>query len=280
MIFRTIAEVRAEVARARGRGLSIGLVPTMGALHAGHGALIQRAKAETGYVVATIFVNPAQFDRAEDFEKYPRSLQTDLEFCERMGVDAVFAPEPAEMYPERLLTAVEVSEVSSGLEGEFRPGHFRGVATVVAKLFHVIPADRAYFGEKDAHQLAVIRRMVADLNFPVEVVPVATVREADGLAISSRNQRLTPEDRLIAPALYRGLREAEALIRGGCDSPAAARQAVLKSLQPEMRAEYVEVVDPLTMLPVEKIDGRALIAAAVWMGGVRLIDNVRVSEKR
>ncbi len=273
-LLRTIAETRAELAAVRGRGLSIGLVPTMGALHSGHGALIQNAKSENGYVVVTIFVNPTQFDRSEDFDKYPRSLETDLEFCERLGVDAVFAPGAAEMYPERSLTTVEVSEVSSSLEGEFRPGHFRGVATVVAKLFHIIQADRAYFGEKDAQQLAVIRRMVADLNFPLAIVPVATVREADGLAISSRNQRLTPAERRVAPALYRGLRQAQDLIRSGCDSPAAVRQAVLNALVPEMRAEYVEVADPETMRPVERISGDVRVAAAVWLGGVRLIDNV------
>jgi pantoate--beta-alanine ligase len=246
----------------------------MGALHSGHGSLIQRAKAENGHVVVTVFVNPTQFDRSEDFERYPRSLETDLEFCERLGVDAVFAPEAAEMYPEPLLTTVEVSEISSALEGEFRPGHFRGVATVVAKLFHIIQADRAYFGEKDAQQLAVIRRMVADLNFPIAIVRVSTVREADGLAISSRNQRLTPAERLVAPALYRGLQQAEALIRSGCDSPAAVRQAVLNALVSEMRAEYVEVADPETMRPVERIAGDVRVAAAVWLGGVRLIDNV------
>jgi pantoate--beta-alanine ligase len=273
-LLRTIAETRAEVASARGRALSIGLVPTMGALHSGHGALIQKAKAENGYVVVTIFVNPTQFDRSEDFDKYPRSLETDLEFCEQMSADAVFAPEAAEMYPERSLTTVEVSEISSSLEGEFRPGHFRGVATVVAKLFHIIRADRAYFGEKDAQQLAVIRRMVADLNFPIAIVPVPTVREADGLAISSRNQRLTPEERLVAPAIYRGLKQAQDLIRSGCDSPTAVRQAVLSALVPEMRAEYVEVADPLTMRPVERISGDVRVAAAVWLGGVRLIDNI------
>jgi pantoate--beta-alanine ligase len=273
-LLRTIAETRVEVAEVRGRGSSVGLVPTMGALHSGHGALIQKAKAENGYVVVTVFVNPTQFDRSEDFDRYPRSLETDLEFCERQGVDAVFAPEAAEMYPERLLTTVEVSEISSSLEGEFRPGHFRGVATVVAKLFHIIQADRAYFGEKDAQQLAVIRRMVADLNFPLAIVPVATVRESDGLAISSRNQRLTPEERLLAPAIYHGLQQAQDLIRSGCDSPAVVRQAVLNALVPEMRAEYVEVADPETMRPVERISGDVRVAAAVWLGGVRLIDNI------
>jgi pantoate--beta-alanine ligase len=277
VILRSIAEIRAAVEEARARGLTIGLVPTMGALHAGHGALMERAKAETGFVVVTIFVNPIQFDRDEDFEKYPRSLETDLEFCKRFGVDAIFAPSAAEMYPEKLLTSVDVTEVSSLLEGEFRPGHFRGVATVVAKLFNIVQADRAYFGEKDAQQLAVIRKMVADLNFAVTIVPVPTVREADGLALSSRNQRLTPDQRAVAPVLYSALRLADSLIReGGCDA-AAVRQAALAKLG-EMRIDYLDIVDPLTMQPVERIQGRVLVAAAVWLGSVRLIDNVS-SEK-
>jgi pantoate--beta-alanine ligase len=273
-VIRTIVEVRAAVAGTRARGLTIGLVPTMGALHAGHGALVERAKAENGYVVVTIFVNPIQFDRGEDFEKYPRSLETDLKFCDSFGVDAVFAPDAAEMYPERLLTAVDVAEVSSGLEGEFRPGHFRGVATVVAKLFNIVPADRAYFGEKDAQQLAVIRKMVVDLNFPVTIVPVATVRESDGLALSSRNRRLSDEDRRVAPALYRSLQGAQAIIQAGCQDSATVKKAA-QSMPPEMRVEYFEVVDPLTMRAVSRIESRVLIAAAVWLGGVRLIDNIQ-----
>ncbi|MGH9645867.1 MAG: pantoate--beta-alanine ligase, partial [Bryobacteraceae bacterium] len=191
--------MRAQLVAARQRELTIGLVPTMGALHEGHSALMRRAREETGYVVATIFVNPTQFNRADDFQKYPRDLDADLAFCERLGVDAMFAPDAKEMYPGDTLASVEVAELSSRLEGEFRPGHFRGVATVVAKLFNIIPADRAYFGEKDAQQLAIIQKMAADLNFPVAIVPVPTVREPDGLAMSSRNQRLTPEQRRIAP---------------------------------------------------------------------------------
>ena len=274
-LLHTIFEMRAQVVAARLENLTIGLVPTMGALHAGHGALIERAKEQNGYVVVTIFVNPTQFDRGEDFEKYPRSLETDLEFCERLGVDAVFAPDAAEMYPDRPQTMVDVSEPSSGLEGEFRPGHFRGVATVVAKLFNIVSADRAYFGEKDAQQLAVIRKMVADLNFPVAIVPVATVREPDGLALSSRNQRLTPEDRRIAPALYRALQAAESMIRSGCRDAGSIKQAGLAELArtPEIRVEYFEVVDPLSMQPIERVEDRVLVAAAVWLGGVRLIDN-------
>jgi pantoate--beta-alanine ligase len=275
-LLRTITEARAEVAGARERGLSIGLVPTMGALHAGHGALIERAKGETGYVVVTIFVNPTQFDRAEDFERYPRSLETDVDFCKRMGVDAVFAPDAAEMYPAPPLATIDVSQISSGLEGEFRPGHFRGVATVVGKLFHIVPADRAYFGEKDAQQLAVVRKMVADLNFPVLIVPVPTVREADGLAISSRNQRLTPEARRVAPALFGALSEAASLIRDGCQDSSVVKQAAMATLGAVMQIEYFEVVDPLTMQPVTHIADRVLIAGAVWVGGVRLIDNLLV----
>jgi pantoate--beta-alanine ligase len=278
-LLRTIAEVRQHVAVARERRLTVGLVPTMGALHEGHAALMQLAREETGYVVATVFVNPTQFDRPDDFQKYPRDLDTDLAFCEHLGIDAVFAPDAKEMYPAETLTYVEVAAVSSGLEGEFRPGHFRGVATVVAKLFHIISADRAYFGEKDAQQLAVIQKMVADLNFPVTIVPVPTVREPDGLAMSSRNQRLTPEQRRIAPVLYQALREGEASIRGGCLDATFVTGAALRVLAgtPEIRVEYLEVIDPATFEPVGKIAGAVRIVAAVWVGDVRLIDNIPVT---
>jgi pantoate--beta-alanine ligase len=273
ILFRTIAETREHVAAARERGLTVGLVPTMGALHEGHGVLLRHAREETGYVVATIFVNPTQFNRPDDFQKYPRDLETDLAFCERLGVDAVFAPDVNEMYPGDLhqkmpLASVEVAGVSARLEGEFRPGHFRGVATVVAKLFNIVQADRAYFGEKDAQQLAVIQRMVADLNFSVTIVPVPTVREPDGLAMSSRNQRLTPEQRRIAPVIYKALCEAERSIQGALGMIAAA---------PEIQVEYFEAVDPKTFEPVEKMAGPVRIVAAVRLGDVRLIDNVLVS---
>jgi pantoate--beta-alanine ligase len=277
-LLKTIAETREHVAAARRRGLTIGLVPTMGALHAGHGALLRRAREETGYVVATIFVNPTQFDRPDDFQKYPRDLETDLTFCERLGVDAVFAPDAKEMYPGEALTSVAVAALSTRLEGEFRPGHFRGVATVVAKLFNIVPADRAYFGEKDAQQLAVIRQMVVDLNFPVTIVPVPTVREPDGLAISSRNQRLTPEQRRVAPVLYQALCEAERLIRGGTISAAEVKQGALSLLlqNPAFRIQYLEAVDP-AFQPVEIVTGDVRIAVAAWLGEVRLIDNVLVA---
>jgi len=288
ILLRTIAETREAIAAARERDLTIGLVPTMGALHEGHGALLRQAREETGYVIATIFVNPTQFDRPDDFQKYPRDLESDLALCERWGVDVVFAPDAEEMHPSGApVTSVDVSGVGSRLEGEFRPGHFRGVATVVAKLFNIVSADRAYFGEKDAQQLAVIRRMAADLNFPVTVVPVPTVREPDGLAMSSRNQRLTPEQRRIAPVLYQALCEAEGLCetgrmtRGGSRSAAVVKQGALALLArtPEIRVEYLEVVDPATFQPVDTVTSDVRIAAAAWLGDVRLIDNLLVSVK-
>lgn len=260
--------MRERVTLARERGLTVGLIPTMGALHEGHGALMRRAREETGYVVATIFVNPTQFNRSDDFEKYPRDLAVDLAFCERLGVDAVFAPDAKEMYAAGPLTSIDVAGLSARLEGEFRPGHFRGVATVVAKLFNIVPADRAYFGEKDAQQLAVIQKMAADLNFPVEIVPVPTVREPDGLAMSSRNQRLTPDQRKIAPVIYKALCEAQRSIQAALGMLSAA---------PEIQVEYFEAVDPRTFEPVEKMAGSVRIVAAVWLGEVRLIDNLLVS---
>jgi pantoate--beta-alanine ligase len=271
--------MREHVTLARERGLTVGLVPTMGALHEGHGALILRAREESGFVVVTIFVNPTQFDRPEDLQKYPRDLDADLAFCERLGVDAVFAPDAPEMYPGEILTSVDVAGLASRLEGEFRPGHFRGVATVVAKLFHIVGADRAYFGEKDAQQLAVIQTMVADLNFSLTIVPVPTVREPDGLAMSSRNQRLTPEQRRAAPALYQALCEGERLIRSGTRSAAQIKQGATAHLSrnPAFRIQYLEAVDPATFQAVETVTGDVRIVAAAWVGDVRLIDNVLVA---
>lgn len=270
--------MRAAVRDARAQGLTIGVVPTMGALHEGHAELIRRAREANGYVVVTVFVNPIQFDRKEDLERYPRDLATDVALCERLGTDAVFAPDAAEMYPGELLTSVDVASVSSALEGEFRPGHFKGVATVVAKLLNIVQPDRAYFGEKDAQQLAVIQKMVADLNMPVTIVPVATVRESDGLALSSRNRLLTAEDRKVAPALYRALSAARAQVQSGSSDAAEVRAAAMAILAeaPEIRVQYLEVADAATMLPVARIGGPARVAAAVWLGKVRLIDNVLV----
>jgi pantoate--beta-alanine ligase len=275
-VLRSVAAVRAAVAQARRSGASVGLVPTMGALHAGHGSLIDQARQETGCVVVSIFVNPIQFDRRGDFDHYPRTLEGDLAFCRARRVDLVFAPEEEEMYHGAQHAFVEVTGLTEHLCGRFRPGHFRGVATVVLKLLNIVQPDRAYFGQKDAQQLAVIRRLIRDLNVPVEIVAVPTVREPDGLAISSRNRRLTPEQREAAPVLYQALLVAQQLIWAGAAAPAqvkAAAEAVLER-QPSVRVEYLEIVDPEEIQPVSRISGPALVAAAIWLDAIRLIDNV------
>jgi pantoate--beta-alanine ligase len=275
-LFHDVEEMREMLARVRRMGASIGLVPTMGALHEGHGRLIEAARRDTDCVVVSIFVNPIQFDRPDDFDRYPRTIETDRKFCSDHGADLIFAPSAAEMYPAPQLAFVDVERVSERLCGESRPGHFRGVATVVLKLFNILQPDRAYFGEKDAQQLAVIRRMVRDLNLAVEIAPVATVRESDGLALSSRNKHLSMEERKVAPILFQALLVAQKLIAIGTTSAAevkAAAQAVLAQ-QPSARVEYVEVVDPEDMQPVSDIDGPVRVAAAVWLGSTRLIDNM------
>ncbi len=271
-----IAELRQRLDFRRQRGVSIGLVPTMGALHRGHAKLLESARRENDFVVATIFVNPIQFDRAADLETYPRTMEQDLRMCQEQGVDLVFAPAAEELYPWEQLTFVESPKLTEHLCGAHRPGHFRGVATVVLKLFNIVQPDRAYFGEKDAQQLAVIRRMVEDLNVPVAVVPVATVREEDGLALSSRNKHLTPEQRQIAPVLYRALRRAADRIAEGERCAKALRDEALETIAhyPEARVEYFDVTDPRTLQPVTNIEGPVLIAAAMWLGSTRLIDNV------
>jgi pantoate--beta-alanine ligase len=255
---------------------TIGLVPTMGALHAGHAKLIETAHAETDCVVASIFVNPIQFDRNGDYNRYPRDLSRDVEFCTARAVDMIFAPPAEEMYPEPQRAFVDVDAVSDHLCGKFRPGHFRGVATVVLKLLNIVQPSRAYFGEKDAQQLAVIRRLVKDLNLPVAIVEVPTVRETDGLALSSRNQQLNAEERRIAPGLNQALRLAEKLIAAGACRAEEIRRAALAILQPhaEIRIEYLEIVDPENMQPVETITGPVRVMTAVWIGKTRLIDNV------
>lgn len=273
----TIAETRARVAEARRQGRTIEFVPTMGALHEGHGSLMDLARRPHGFLVVSIFVNPIQFDRADDYERYPRTLDADVEFCRARGVDLVFAPSIEEMYPQPQRAFVEVQGLTEHLCGRFRPGHFRGVTTVVAKLFGIVQPDRAYFGEKDAQQLAVVRRMVQDLNMPVEIVACPTVREADGLAMSSRNRRLSPEERRAAPAIYRALQVAAAQVAAGQRDPAEVRRAALAVLEnePLLRTEYFEIVDPEEIQPVARIEREVLIACAVWAGTTRLIDSVR-----
>jgi pantoate--beta-alanine ligase len=274
----TIASARERCADLRRRG-RLGFVPTMGALHSGHGTLIQRARQECAVVVVSVFVNPIQFDRKEDYERYARNLPADTEFCAERGVDLIFAPEAAEMYPAPLKTFVEVSGLSERLCGHFRPGHFRGVATIVGKLFHIVQPDVAYFGEKDAQQLAVIQKMVDDLNFPLEIAPVPTVREADGLALSSRNERLTPEERRIAPALFEALQAAQKAVEAGksVEEAKAAGLSRLRGIR-QMNVEYFEIADP-DMQPVTRIAGPVRILAAVWLGRTRLIDNVLAGHK-
>jgi pantoate--beta-alanine ligase len=272
---RSIAEIRSLDMRH-----PIGLVPTMGALHRGHGKLIDEAHVNSASVVVSIFVNPIQFNQREDYQRYPRPLEDDLAFCEARRVDVVFAPTPEEMYPQPPGTFIEVARVSEHMEGRFRPGHFRGVTTVVMKLFQIVQPDRAWFGEKDAQQLAVVRRMVRDLNLPVGVVGIPTVREPDGLALSSRNQHLTPEERRVAPRLYQALRAVQARIAAGECCAATAKQAGLDVLaaEPRIKLEYLETADPDEMQPVERIAGPVRVLAAAWLGNTRLIDNVLVTE--
>ncbi|NLG83579.1 MAG: pantoate--beta-alanine ligase [Firmicutes bacterium] len=273
---KTVKEVREAIAAARREGKSIGFVPTMGYLHDGHLALIRRARAENGFVVVSIFVNPTQFGPNEDFARYPRDLARDLDLCRGAGVDLVFAPEVAQMYPPGFQTYVEVEELSQGLCGASRPGHFRGVATVVTKLFNIVTPDRAYFGEKDAQQLRVIKRMVVDLNFPLEIVAVPTVREPDGLAMSSRNTYLSPQERQAALVLYRALCLAKDLfVRGERRAEEIlARMRELIAAEPLARIDYVAIVDDETLAPVERIDRPVLVALAVFIGPTRLIDNI------
>jgi pantoate--beta-alanine ligase len=276
-VIRSISELRRRTDAARARGALVGLVPTMGALHEGHASLIRRARAETGLVVVSVFVNPLQFGEASDLAAYPRDEDRDLAEAEALGVDVVFAPELEEMYPggEPQVT-VDPGPLGDRLEGASRPGHFRGVATVVAKLFHAAGPVRAYFGEKDAQQLAVIRRMVADLDEPVEVVPCPTVREPDGLAVSSRNERLTPEQREAAGCLFLALAAAAELARAGERDvgPLVAVMAREIGATPHARLDHAAVVDEATFEEVRRIERPARAIVAARFGDVRLIDNL------
>jgi len=277
LIVDTIADLRARVAARRSAG-PLGLVPTMGALHEGHASLIRQARAECAAVVVTIFVNPIQFDRPEDLERYPRSLDVDARLCESLGVDFIFAPSVAEMYPVPLECKVDVGRVADHLCGRFRPGHFGGVATVVLKLFEIVQADRSYFGEKDAQQLAVIRRLVSDFNVPTTIVGVPTVREPDGLALSSRNQRLDASERQIAPALYHALLQVKQAIESGVTNVSDLKRLAADRIpsDPRLRLEYLEVVEPVNFQPVEHVTGAVVVAGALWVGTTRLIDNIRI----
>ena len=275
IVAKTVGEVRSALWTARQRGRRVGLVPTMGALHEGHMSLVRAARAKCDFVVVSIFVNPTQFGPQEDLSKYPRTLERDCALLERESVELVFVPEVEEMYPAGAVTWVTVEGLSERLCGRSRPGHFRGVTTVVAKLFHMVEPDAAFFGQKDAAQAAIIRRMVLDLAMPVEIVVCPIVREADGLALSSRNVYLTAEQRTQALGLSRALGEVEAAFHGGERNAAklAALGRAVMAAEPDVRLDYFEIVNAEHLEPVSEAEG-ALVAVAAWVGTTRLIDNV------
>jgi pantoate--beta-alanine ligase len=274
-VVRTVAELRIAVRTLREGGKRLGFVPTMGFLHEGHAALIRQSTARCGATVVSIFVNPAQFAANEDLGKYPRDLEGDQNLCLRMGVDLLFIPESQEIYPAGFGTYVEPGRVAEPLCGQFRPGHFRGVATVVAKLFNMVQPDLAFFGQKDLQQTVVIRRMVKDLNMPVEVIVVPTIREASGLALSSRNAYLSAEERVRASAISQGLLAAEAAYRGGERRAEALVAMVLERVRPVASVQYCELVDLQSLQVVQgHLERPAAIALAAFVGSTRLIDNV------
>lgn len=291
-LFQTVAGLRTYLATCRASKTidgQIGLVPTMGALHSGHLSLVKRAREENTWVVVSIFVNPLQFGENEDLDNYPRSLERDLEQCKVARVDAIFLPSVGELYgtedlsdKSRLFQVMPPPEMMARLCGAYRPGHFEGVATVVSKLFHIVQPDRAYFGQKDAQQLAILRQMAADLRLPVEVVGCPTVREADGLALSSRNRYLSPAERSIAPQLYRGLQAAKGLFEQGEMAREPLLEAVSLTLKKDARieAQYVDLVHPATMEPLDAIETEGLLAIAAYLGKARLIDNLLLKTRR
>jgi pantoate--beta-alanine ligase len=275
-VFKKIQDVRDTLDQARQHQKRIGFVPTMGALHAGHMELVRAAKKECGFVVVSIFVNPIQFGPGEDFQKYPRPIEADLDLCRREGVGLVFNPEPEEMYPVESLTTVQVGGLTKELCGKFRPGHFTGVTTVVAKLFNIVRPDAAYFGQKDAQQALVVRRMVRDLNFPIDLRICPTVREDSGLALSSRNRYLSETQRKQAACLYRSFGTVKQLLKDGVRETAALVGAIQKQIESAGPCEiqYIGVVDPDTVKEVPVVDRPVLIALAVKIGPARLIDNI------
>jgi pantoate--beta-alanine ligase len=275
----SVGAVREAVRRARGEGRAIGFVPTMGALHAGHTSLIEAAKRDGHWTVVSIYVNPTQFGPNEDFAKYPRTIDADLAACRLAGADLVFAPDNAEMYPRDDQTRVIPGPLAETMCGPSRPGHFAGVCTVVAKLFNIVQADVAYFGQKDAQQAAIIQRMVEDLHMPLRIVVSPLVREPDGLAMSSRNSRLTPEQRGQAICLYTALCAGRDRLLAGEQSTGrtiAAMRAVIMDTDPTIGIDYLSVVEPRTLAPMASPRGRVMLAGAIRMGDVRLIDNLLV----
>ena len=278
MLITTLADLHQQVAAWKAKGESIGLVPTMGALHAGHLSLLHAARAECDRVIVTIFVNPTQFNSAQDLASYPRTEEADAALLAPLGVDVIFAPAPDQVYPAGFATQITVSGVADPLEGALRPGHFAGVATVVAKLFGMTQADRAYFGQKDWQQLQVVHRMVADLNMAVQVIGCDTLREADGLAMSSRNARLSAQARAAAPALYAAMTAVVASVTAGGQADNALKAASKALLDAGFeRVEYIALHDGETMQPSTDLSRPLRLLAAAWLGGVRLIDNVAVT---
>jgi pantoate--beta-alanine ligase len=272
----TIAEVRAVVAAVRLQGKTVGFVPTMGALHEGHASLVRAARAASNFVVVSVFVNPTQFGPKEDFARYPRTLEADRQLATDAGADVIFAPTVGEMYPEHSVTFVEVKELDAELDGPARPGHFRGVCTAVLKLFNIVRPDVAHFGAKDFQQARIIRQMVRDLDVPVEVRVEPTMREADGLAMSSRNRYLSPVERAAAPAIYRALLHAKARALAGEIDVARLESALAAELAaiPGARVDYARVLDAEALRPLARLDRPAVAAVAVFLGTTRLIDNL------
>ena len=275
-LVKTIAEVKDIVKEWKKNGESIGFVPTMGYLHEGHGSLIKKARENNDKVVVSIFVNPMQFGEYEDLDSYPRDIEKDSAYVESLGGDLIFNPEPSEMYNDGFCSYVDMSVLTEELCGLSRPVHFRGVCTVVNKLFNIVQPDRAYFGQKDAQQLAIIKRMVKDLNMNLEIIGCPIVREGDGLAKSSRNTYLNPEERKAALVLNQSLKKGKELLESGCRDAKEIRKVITEIIEKEPLAkiDYVKVVDGLTMQQVEKIEKEVLVAIAVYIGKTRLIDNV------
>lgn len=277
-IYSEIAKVRAQVAEWKKAGMTVGLVPTMGYLHEGHMSLVNAAKKENDRVVVSIFVNPMQFAPNEDLASYPRDLEKDAKLCEAAGVDLIFHPQPEEMYAPGFCSYVDMDGLTKELCGKSRPIHFRGVQTVVLKLFHIVTPDRAYFGQKDAQQLAVIKRMVKDLNVGTQIIGCPIVREDDGLAKSSRNTYLNEKERQAALVLSRSLKKGKALAESGEKDVCAIKQAITQEIEKEPLAkiDYVDVVDFETITPIDKLAGSVLVAIAVYIGKTRLIDNFMI----
>ena len=275
-VVKTIEEVREQVKAWKREGLRVGLVPTMGFLHEGHKSLIVKAVEENDRVVVSDFVNPTQFGPKEDLASYPRDIERDAKLCEEAGADLIFHPEPEEMYAPDYCSFVDMDGLTKGLCGKTRPTHFRGVCSVVAKLFNIVAPDNAYFGQKDAQQLAVIRRMVRDLNFDIRIVACPIIREEDGLAKSSRNTYLNAEERVAALVLSRALNKGKALVENGELSAAKVKDVIMEELckEPLARVDYVEVVDADSIEPVKELKGNILVAIAVYIGKTRLIDNI------